>query len=296
MSDDELAATREQFRSCESQILESLAKGRHELVPALLHEARRLVLACYTLGVGIIESGGRVTIRSGNKITASSANVSDLERLRDDRLVTLVGLEQSLAIVSKPLKKFDVAVFPTKAKAVIAGEADVDQAVLASMEMDALHDEAKRDDYCRRPTSQAKARFQLHTLLAPGGGLTAHEDLLAHRHLLERHIEGGKQGLHDRLRLRRNRKLDAVSSFVSRAAAEHAIASAILSSQSEIEDWLRGEKRIFVLRAVAVRTVVGFVLRRGDQTPRPTSRVRLILLRAPESPIGYFIKTGFPVP
>lgn len=129
----------------------------------------------------------------------------------------------------------------------------------------------------------------LSTPLAPGGGLLAHE--ARGGHTVARHVGRGIVDLAGRLESEAG--LPAASSFLSRAAAETGVASAIAQNADEIGSWLSGGGARLVVDG-NLSDGLGHVLKRGSQMTQAATGIRLVLDRAPGTPLGYIIKTAYP--
>jgi uncharacterized protein RhaS with RHS repeats len=129
----------------------------------------------------------------------------------------------------------------------------------------------------------------LSSPLAPGGGLLAHE--ARGGHTVARHVARGIVDLSARLESESG--LSAASSFLSRAAAERGVASAIAQKSDEIGSWLSGSASRLVIDGDLAEGL-GHVLKRGEQMTEAANGVRLVLDRAPGTELGYIIKTAYP--
>ncbi len=129
----------------------------------------------------------------------------------------------------------------------------------------------------------------LSSRLAPGGGLMAHE--ARGGHTIERHVARSIVDLSSRLKAQS--RIDAASSFVSRAAAESGVAGAIEQKGGDIARWLAGTESRLSFSA-SLKEGLGYVLERGKQYVEPATGVRIILDRAPGTELGYLIRTAYP--
>ena len=129
----------------------------------------------------------------------------------------------------------------------------------------------------------------LSSPLAPGGGLRAHE--VRGGHTMARHVARGIVDLSARLESEAG--LPAASSFLSRAAAERGVATAITDKADEIGSWLAGKASRLVLDG-DLAAGLGHVLKRGQQMTEAANGVRIVIDRAPGTALGYIIKTAYP--
>ncbi len=131
---------------------------------------------------------------------------------------------------------------------------------------------------------------RLSSRLAPGGGLIWHE--AAGGHLLDRHVGLDPADLRRRIAKYR---LKAASAFADRSAAEQLVAEAMDRQAVDIAEWL-GSDRPELEFLTEMRTAVGTTVRRGSRSMEEGTRVKVVLIREPASPVGYIMLTAFPVP
>ncbi|POA27309.1 MULTISPECIES: RHS repeat-associated core domain-containing protein, partial [unclassified Pseudomonas] len=124
--------------------------------------------------------------------------------------------------------------------------------------------------------------------IVPGGGLAAHE--AQGGHLIAKHVGRTEVQLRDRLNAEPH--IPIASTFPNRAAAESTVLSVIAKNEEIIDDFLSGRARKLVIaQQMPVPIGVGVVRHSGKL--EPLSIVKLILQRAPNSPTGYNILTGY---
>lgn len=129
-------------------------------------------------------------------------------------------------------------------------------------------------------------------MLLPGGWRTtigAQEALGGH--VLKKHVGMTVDDLATRAR---TEKLAFASSFDDAAAAENYIAQALNRERGRLVTWLEERGRILRLDAV-LEDVTGVSVNAAGAAQR-VQGIRIILLRAPDSPSGYRILTAFPQP
>lgn len=131
---------------------------------------------------------------------------------------------------------------------------------------------------------------RLSSRLAPGGGLIWHE--AAGGHLLDRHVGLDPAGLRRRIAKYR---LSAASAFADRFAAEQLVADAMDRQAVRIAEWL-GTDEPELEFLTEMRRVVGTTVRRGSRFVEEGTRVKVVLIREPASPVGYIMLTAFPLP
>ena len=112
-------------------------------------------------------------------------------------------------------------------------------------------------------------------------------------HLIRKHVGQTPEQL--RARLDRERHINAASSFHDVASAEAAVAVALRANRDRIARWLGDSSPRFVVNYTADQNI-GITLRRGDQNPETTRRLRLVLVRDSRESDGYRILTGYPTP
>jgi filamentous hemagglutinin len=127
--------------------------------------------------------------------------------------------------------------------------------------------------------------------LVPGGGLAAHENLGGHT--LTRHV-----GLSDGqllARLAEDPALPAASTFASRAVAELSVGQALSTASSQITRWLSSGTSAVQVVVARTNAVVGRAAFHDGSVVEATS-IRIVLVRDPGAPLGYFIRTSYPIP
>lgn len=125
------------------------------------------------------------------------------------------------------------------------------------------------------------------SVLAPGGGLKAHE--LAGGHLLEKHIGLSETALE--IRLSAEPGLQAASSFFDRSMAEFAASQALQYNSQLVSQWLAGNAPRLQL-SVSLGQPVGIVLPRGG-VAIPGTSAEFSLVRDPRLATGFRIQTGY---
>jgi len=83
------------------------------------------------------------------------------------------------------------------------------------------------------------------------------------------------------------------STFSSRALAEDAISGAILLRGWRVAQFLKSKRTVDVFEQEFDRAVGRVMLK--DGTIRFTRRIRVVLQKDPRHPLGYFIKTSYPI-
>ncbi len=111
--------------------------------------------------------------------------------------------------------------------------------------------------------------------------------------MIERHVGKTLTELEDRLA---NSGLYVVSSFPNRQAAEIAVSEAINANQSAIQRWLASKSTKAYFFNYNAGQQVGYYLPRSGTTLMPATSLRLALLPSAQSPVGYYILTGYPIP
>ncbi len=143
------------------------------------------------------------------------------------------------------------------------------------------------DRYARAAVRDERGEIRL-----PGGLSTTvgAEDALG-GHIVERHVGKSVEELAERAAAK---GLDFASSFDDVAAAERHIAQALASAEDQIGPWLAsGESK---LRIDGMLSEVTGLSATGAAAAHRVRGIRVILVRAPESPSGYRIVTAFPQP
>ncbi len=126
--------------------------------------------------------------------------------------------------------------------------------------------------------------------LVPGGGLIWHE--AAGGHLIDRHVGLDPAALRRRLAKYR---LSAASAFADRSAAEQLVAEVMDRQAVHIAEWLGSDKPELEL-LTQMHTAAGTTVRRGSRSVEVGTRVKVVLIREPASPVGYIMLTAFPLP
>ena len=110
-------------------------------------------------------------------------------------------------------------------------------------------------------------------------------------HTLTRHV--GRSGSELAERLASERGIAAASSFVDRETAERVVGLTLAGGQDRIASWLRRDKENLTLdyRGKAGQRI-GWVLLRGEATPRAASDARVVLRQRGGR---YFVLTSYPV-
>ncbi len=126
--------------------------------------------------------------------------------------------------------------------------------------------------------------------LVPGGGLIWHE--AAGGHALDRHVGLDLADL--RRRIARYR-VAAASSFTDRYAAEQLVAEAMERQARNIATWL-GTDEPEVALLTEMRRVVGTTVRKGSRFVEEATRIKVVLVREPDSAVGFILLTAFPLP
>ncbi len=142
-------------------------------------------------------------------------------------------------------------------------------------------------DDLARIGSQAGER----TVLAPGGGLVAHE--AAGGHTLLKHV--GRTEAQLVQRLVDEPWVGASSTFTSRTAAELWVARAIDANAAKITDWLATgptKPMPFTMSGNGVPT--GVTVPRGAVAIQAATGVRVVLVADSTVPLGYRILTAYP--
>jgi hypothetical protein len=139
----------------------------------------------------------------------------------------------------------------------------------------------------------ALARTVSH--LAPGGGLAAHE--AAGGHTLARHVGKSDQYLLHRL----NSSVEpvgAASTFLTRAHAESSVGATLSAQSSEVARWLAAgsssaEKRSSMVLRATFPEPIGRLVTRSSEGILAVNSVRVVLLREPSHPLGYYVRTAY---
>lgn len=94
-------------------------------------------------------------------------------------------------------------------------------------------------------------------------------------------------------RLQSDPRMTQASSFFSQAAAERGVATAIKQVAGDISKWLSSNKPREVFSA-DLAAGLGHVLKRGEVATQAATGVRFVLVRAPDTEVGYLIRTSYP--
>jgi RHS repeat-associated protein len=122
--------------------------------------------------------------------------------------------------------------------------------------------------------------------IVPGGGLEAHESRGGH--VIAKHVDRSEAQL--RARLQEEPNIPIASTFPNRFEAESALSNAMRNNQKKIDDFVKGKaKKLIINEKVSIP--VGVVRKSGKL--EPLLSIRLVLQRDVNSPLGYFILTGF---
>lgn len=127
------------------------------------------------------------------------------------------------------------------------------------------------------------------SILAPDGGLAAHEGVLG-AHAIKMHVGWRTKQLIDRASEMRS----AASSFLDRATAERACAGAIETNQAKIAQFLSSAKKKELIIKHDCDFTTGVFVSKKTLAPESVNGVRLILRKSSELPGGYKIHTAFP--
>jgi len=85
------------------------------------------------------------------------------------------------------------------------------------------------------------------------------------------------------------------SSFYNEAVAEEAIGAALRAHEAEIKAWVNsGYKEQLPPIEITMHKPIGITVPKGTTTARPAFSVKVVIKKAPNSPLGYYILTGFP--
>ncbi|MFJ2467504.1 RNase A-like domain-containing protein, partial [Pseudomonas sp. NPDC087615] len=124
--------------------------------------------------------------------------------------------------------------------------------------------------------------------IVPGGGLEAHESRGGH--VIAKHVERSEAQLRARLEAEPN--IPIASTFPNRSAAEAVLSNVMRDNQKKIDDFVKGKaKKLVINEMVSAPAGVGVV--RSSGKLEPLLSIRLVLQRDVNSPLGYFILTGF---
>ncbi|MCP1532492.1 putative ribonuclease toxin of YeeF-YezG toxin-antitoxin module [Bacillus velezensis] len=126
-----------------------------------------------------------------------------------------------------------------------------------------------------------------NSLLAPGGGLAAHE--AKGGHLIERHVGKTNEELLQRLQI--NKKIRASSSFTDRPTAERVANETLTKHKKEIEEWLKSDVNDPLPLPYRGTEVIGRGVRKGSNEVKDMTNARIVLKKNED---GSFILTGYP--
>ncbi len=126
--------------------------------------------------------------------------------------------------------------------------------------------------------------------LTPGGGLKAHEGA-GRGHTIAKHVGLSDDALRARLK---STSISRASSFPDRAIAEDAVSGAITANKNQVDVFLRSGKRTLEINQ-EFNGAVGRTIGRGEEAVTTTNRARIVLFKD-SSPLGYHVKTAYPIP
>lgn len=127
------------------------------------------------------------------------------------------------------------------------------------------------------------------TRLTPGGGLKAHEGT-GRGHTLGKHV-----GLTDDQLRARLANLPRASTFRDRALAEDAVSGALTANRSGVQYWLKHSSKDVLVIEQEFNREIGRSIARGEAGSQAASKARIVLFRD-GSPLGYHVRTAYPVP
>jgi hypothetical protein len=127
--------------------------------------------------------------------------------------------------------------------------------------------------------------------MAPGGGLAAHE--AQGGHLLAKHVGKTEEELFRRALT--DPMTDTASSFFDQATAEAVAAQAIDKNAAKIGTWIASGARTPLPIETTMSSSVGRIVT-SEGVAVTSSTARIVIVRDASSPIGFYIKTGYPVP
>ena len=159
-----------------------------------------------------------------------------------------------------------------------------------------LRDGSVEEPTCPLPQANNPARSSVPSNTACcnillSGGLQAHEDLGGHT--IDRHVGKSDAELLARLAAE---PVPAVSTFHTLTEANRATREALRFAERDICSWLSNSSSQLALDYRQEEGSVGRVIPRGSTSSIPGSGVRLVLYRSTSSPIGFYIRTSFPIP
>jgi hypothetical protein len=142
------------------------------------------------------------------------------------------------------------------------------------------------------------------TRISKYGTLEKYENIVKKWHTIDRHTNKTIEALKNRLKSAKSedRKITASSAFYplhipeddnkafkdeSRTLAEDSVGKALSYFEEEISQWLNGicietstyesSKKDFVINGFEIGRMIGFVIPKGQETPIPASKVRVVL-------------------
>jgi hypothetical protein len=146
---------------------------------------------------------------------------------------------------------------------------------------------------CQPSTStngaSSAARVEVRQTIGPVRDLN--HDEAAGGHILRKHVGQTDEQLRERLE--QERHITGASTYTDRAAAEHAVGSAIAQSQGRIQDWLysSGGHPNLVLDYDS-EDPIGRTMNRGENQSRPCAHALVVLKYA--GPKDYYVLTSYP--
>jgi len=127
------------------------------------------------------------------------------------------------------------------------------------------------------------------TRLTPGGGLKAHEGA-GRGHTLSRHV-----GLTDDQLRARLAQVPRASTFRDRALAEDAVSGALTANRSGLQYWVKHSSEDVLVIEQKFNREIGRSIAKGEAGSQGASKARIVLFRD-GSPLGYHVRTAYPVP
>lgn len=140
----------------------------------------------------------------------------------------------------------------------------------------------------RRIAMTERGAFEPGAFL-PRGLLARHE---AKGHTMRVHVGRSREWLHDRVVNHPTAK--HASSFPDETTAERAVAETLGRRSNEIDTWLAGKTAQHRIDDVLDRVIGVSIDRAGDAIE--VRGLRVVLVRDPQMPEGYWIKTAYPTP
>lgn len=144
------------------------------------------------------------------------------------------------------------------------------------------------------PSERGDSQTKHELILAPGGGLDAHEAKNGKDggHTLREHVGKTEKELVERYA--KQPGIKGSSSFYDKAIAEEAVAATIKANQAAIDTWLAMKANKSPPYFHTMPVPVGITVPIGSMVSKPAYVVKLLLKRDPARPLGYYILTGFP--